>query len=500
MAVLTKKTLFYQIIFILFLFVTTAFGRIHKITSKHSNDCKRTLTRFGFLKDGFLHVKFDLLPKYNMEGRMGFLLTRHLTSTKSGEIEQKMSCGTNETGGKSMCFSEKIPQQTNSSKLWFFEFHKKALRIDRYGNNFNDLYITTWNESKFEYNWRKFNMNTQELKNLSCSATPTAVKDGICNNSIPITDVELHPQVQFLIPINGKGEGYYGLYFCNARDISVNYTVYLIEKNSQGYLSASEIPLPTEFFVFSAIYFILSTFYLIYLKRSKEDVYKIHYCMTGLGYVKCIAILFHGLNYLIILRDGHQQLAFSVLYYITHLMKGIFLFGTIVFIGAGWTFIKFVLSNREKKVFLIVIPLQILNNFAYIMLEETDKVDDSSRMWKQISIFVDLLCCMAILFPVVWSIHHLTKAAKTDGKAIINLKKLKMFRKFYLLVICYIYFTRIIVYCLLVVPFRHEKWIFNLCRELGTFVFFIITAYTFRPTSNNPYLQVPDEEEEMQEV
>jgi len=40
-------------------------------------------------------------------------------------------------------------------------------------------------------------------------------------------------------------------------------------------------------------------------------------------------------------------------------MRGALLFVTIILIGAGWAFIKHVLSEREKKLFLIIIPLQV---------------------------------------------------------------------------------------------------------------------------------------------
>ena len=46
------------------------------------------------------------------------------------------------------------------------------------------------------------------------------------------------------------------------------------------------------------------------------------------------------------------------------------------------------------------------------------------------------------------SIRHLQEASQTDGKAQSSLRKLKLFRHFYILVVCYVYFTRIIVYLL----------------------------------------------------
>ena len=44
-------------------------------------------------------------------------------------------------------------------------------------------------------------------------------------------------------------------------------------------------------------------------------------------------------------------------------MRGILLFVTIVLIGAGWAFVKYILSDRDKKIFIIVIPLQVCTSF-----------------------------------------------------------------------------------------------------------------------------------------
>ena len=46
-------------------------------------------------------------------------------------------------------------------------------------------------------------------------------------------------------------------------------------------------------------------------------------------------------------------------------------------IGSGYAFVKNVLSSNEKKVFMIVLPAQVISNVAYIILEESEEGDSS---------------------------------------------------------------------------------------------------------------------------
>ncbi len=76
----------------------------------------------------------------------------------------------------------------------------------------------------------------------------------------------------------------------------------------------------------------------------------------------------------------------------------------------------------------------MLANVATIVLAESEQGASRYDRWKEVLIVVDLLCCAAILLPVVWSIKHLQTASQSDGKAAQNLRKLRLFRHFYIMV------------------------------------------------------------------
>jgi len=249
------------------------------------------------------------------------------------------------------------------------------------------------------------------------------------------------------------------------------------------------------------LFFLSACFWFFLLRKSGDPVFKIHYLMGVLVIIKSFSLLFHGVNYHFIQTKGVHMEAWAVMYYIMHLLKGALLFTVLALIGSGWAFIKHILSSKEKKIFMMVVPLQIIANVAFIIVEETEEASAEHSMWQELLFLIDFLCCGAILLPVVWSIRHLQEASQTDGKAATNLRKLKLFRHFYIMIVCYIYFTRIIVYLLkITVPFQYE-WLDDMFREMATYVFFVLTGYKFRPANNNPYFRLSmDDEEDMDEV
>uniref|UniRef100_F7GEG9 GOST seven transmembrane domain-containing protein n=1 Tax=Monodelphis domestica TaxID=13616 RepID=F7GEG9_MONDO len=255
------------------------------------------------------------------------------------------------------------------------------------------------------------------------------------------------------------------------------------EKNPQGFLSATEIPLYKLYLIMSACFLGAGALWVSVLCKHKYSVFKIHWLMAALAFTKSASLLFHSINYYFINSQGRPIEGLAVTDYITHLLKGALLFITIALIGSGWAFVKYVLSDKEKKLFGVVIPLQVLANVAYIIIESTEEGTSDYALWKEILFLVDLICC-----PDTLSLSSLSVA--------VNLAKLKLFRHYYVMTVCYIYFSRIVAVLLRVsVPFQWQ-WLNELLVEVSTLVFFILTGYKFRPASNNPYLQLPQEDDE----
>jgi hypothetical protein len=67
------------------------------------------------------------------------------------------------------------------------------------------------------------------------------------------------------------------------------------------------------------------------------------------------------------------------------------------------------------------------------------------------------------------------------GAAARNLEKLTLFRKFYVIVIGYLYFTRIVVFMMqATLPFR-TVWVAKFFEEIATLGFFVVAGCVFLP-------------------
>lgn len=473
---------------IIFLCFSKCFARIHEL--KITNDARRYigLSTFGFYQGGTLEVRlwnFHASPE-NDSALFGFSLDRTINDGMNPYMDSHQDS----------CILEKQITNNNSNEEFIYfllDLKNKKLHVkcgDRIREAHSSLHIfRTLDEKK-----------TSSIDN-SCK--------GIMNFDIVPFNVKDKPyyNASFSVIVETLGgEGLYNLFFHSCPNYNphtetvVDFEIEIVEKNMGNYLSASEMPLPALYCTMSILFFLSGMFWVFLLKQSKHPVFKIHYMMAVLVFLKAISLAFHGVNYHYIERLGFHLTTWAILFYVAHLLKGALLFVVLVLVGTGWTFIKHVLTPKDKKLFMVVIPLQVVANIAQIILEESEEGDREYLAWRNVVILVDLLCCGCILFPVVWSIRHLQEASATDGKAAMNLRKLKLFRHFYIMVVCYIYSTRIIVYLLkITVPFQYG-WLHEMFREMATYVFFVLTAYKFRPASQNPYFAWSDDEDDVDEV
>ncbi|CCD64631.1 GOST seven transmembrane domain-containing protein [Caenorhabditis elegans] len=300
------------------------------------------------------------------------------------------------------------------------------------------------------------------------------------------------------IRFDGKIVGQYVFMFHNCYNyrahgysdrVAVDLTVDLVERNKHSYLSLQEIAKPEIYLYMSILYFGLAVYWSHLLCRSNsENIYRVHKFMAVLVFLKALSVFFHGLNYYFLSKYGMQKEIWAVLYYITHLLKGLLLFGTLILIGTGYTFIKQFLTDRDRKVFMFVLPIQVIDNIILIILNESEIGTQNHETWLKLFVILDLFCCALVAFPIVWSIQHLVEGATTDGKAAANLEKLRLFRQFYILVVVYIYCTRFFGFILLHLMPVNLQWTIVAAVEMVTFAFFIIVGYKFRPANSHNYL------------
>ncbi|XP_043325782.1 protein GPR107 [Cervus elaphus] len=483
-------------------------GRVHHLALKDDVRHKVHLNTFGFFKNGYMKVNVSSLsvnePKgaTDKDSTIGFSLDRTKNDGFSSYLDEDVN----------YCILKK---QSASVTLLILNISRSEVKIrspPEAGTQLPKI-IFTKDEKVVGQNREPgvdpVSAGSQAPKEQESGKSKRSTVDskatGEKSFSVRNNDGAVSFQFFFNISTDDQ-EGLYSLYFhkCLRSDVwsndkfSFSLDIEITEKNPDSYLSAGEIPLPKLYISMAFFFFLSGTIWIHILRKRRNDVFKIHWLMAALPFTKSLSLVFHAIDYHYISSQGFPIEGWAVVYYITHLLKGALLFITIALIGTGWAFIKHILSDKDKKVFMVVIPLQVLANVAYIIIESTEEGATEYGLWKDSLFLVDLLCCGAILFPVVWSIRHLQEASATDGKAAINLAKLKLFRHYYVLIVCYIYFTRIIAFLLkLAVPFQW-KWLYQLLDEMATLVFFVLTGYKFRPASDNPYLQLSQEEDDLE--
>ncbi|XP_047328667.1 protein CANDIDATE G-PROTEIN COUPLED RECEPTOR 7-like [Impatiens glandulifera] len=252
----------------------------------------------------------------------------------------------------------------------------------------------------------------------------------------------LHSNFNISYPITSPNEYY--LFFANCYietqlTMEVRTDIYSIDIDSSGapvknYLSAELTQLPTVQSLFSLTYFMFLVFWIcfIFLTNKRSSIHRIHHLMSLLLLIKTLTLISAAADNHNVKITGTPN-GWHVVFYVFQFIENVLLYTVIVLLAAGNCF----------RQLMIVILLQVLANVAFVVIGESGPSYENWVIWNQCFLIVDMMCCCAIIFPLVRSIRSLRReASKTDlGKAANKkLLKLTIFIMFYVGYIC---FTRI---------------------------------------------------------
>ena len=227
---------------------------------------------------------------------------------------------------------------------------------------------------------------------------------------VDLSDSALWKKHSVTHEIDGHSAGLYSLIFARCHPSGSHHVSFHLQATfynpGPDYLSAGDTPLPYVYFVFFALFTAALVVWYWVLWKGKNSVFAIHQMMLVLLLLKCLSLFFESVRYHFISEFGVSEM-WSAIYYIFAVLKGIMLFTVILLIGSGWSLMKSYLNDQEKRTVWIVLVLQVLNNVAMIVLEETAPGSQGWLTWRDLLHLVDIICCCAILLPIIWSIRHL---------------------------------------------------------------------------------------------
>jgi hypothetical protein len=202
---------------------------------------------------------------------------------------------------------------------------------------------------------------------------------------------------------------------------------------------------------------------------------------------------------------------------VINFIKGTFLFTVILLLGSGWSFFKPFLSKKERLVIYLVFLLQVIDNIAMLILSHETVGERYYNDWSAVLHLVDIVSCCAILIPIVWQVNTLEQSVEevvvanendnepqqsnqnegmaTDDETRRLQSKLSLFRSFYIAVVAYIYFTRIVVYLFASTLSYNQTWLRYFVSEVGTLLFYIVIGIKFKPAVESEYFQVRSSDE-----
>jgi hypothetical protein len=303
----------------------------------------------------------------------------------------------------------------------------------------------------------------------------------------------------FVISSEEASGGFLQVFFVNCGPRPVSLDLSLVQSNpGPDYLPAGDSPLPEVYALAAAVFSAALCLWVRELVRHRPFALTVHYLMTALMVFKVLSLVMDWQMLRYIRAHGHAS-GWDVAFFVFQSLKGIMRFLVILLVGTGYSLFKPYLSDAEKKVLLAVIPLQVVANIAAVVMDETMPGSLGWGKWTDALHFLDIVCCIAVLVPIGWSIRQLQEAASVDGQAARSMSKLKLFRQFYTAVFVYVYFTRIIVYMFRISLSYQTTYLSSVFQELAALAFYTYTGIKFGPTDRS-YFLVPSDQQEYGDV
>eukprot|EP00906_Rhabdomonas_costata_P010292 RCo014444 len=208
--------------------------------------------------------------------------------------------------------------------------------------------------------------------------------------------------------------GFLSLFFYNCNDNSktrYTFTIEVVEYNLDddgriNYLSLGKALLPLMYGCYGVVYTLFFLGFLYLMVKHRTRVHKIHYLMALLVFLKFVSLYLEAAHLYVIQIFGHGRLYADVPYYTTLSLKGMLLFFVILLVGTGWSFIKPFLTENEKKIVLVVVPLVMIDSIAIVVEDTINEGQAAWSTWRDIRRILDVIACCAVLLPVVWSIRN----------------------------------------------------------------------------------------------
>lgn len=286
----------------------------------------------------------------------------------------------------------------------------------------------------------------------------------------------------------------------NLPPLPVSYDVdFVVTWRDQGggdsaliYLSYSELPLLTMYLIFSILFLCMTGAWAYLIAIHFKQVKMIHGLMLVLLVVKMFTLFLEYFRLRHYRQTGRDALVLDSFYYAALTLKGIMLFGVILLLGSGWSILRGYLSQRDKKVLFIVLPLQVAINVCLMMMEATGEGSKNWVTWVELLRVIDAICCCCVLLPVFWSIKTLSDSAHSSSTEnhSRDIARLRQFRSLYIVIIAYIYTTRILlVMWKNSLSYQHE-WFAACGAELVAALLYAHCGYRFPPGAKDPYSAV----------